>query len=397
MKRLAVLVLAAALASLSLGSCALWYMVFGVPVSVKFKALPPGGARALSKGLSRGFTVPSTPVGDGTIEANFTPTSVLVPITGIGLENSKDSSQSSTLWETGDSSIVDIASQSSLDALSSRINQGANAKSGSYDSIQVHFGPNGGHPQIKIKGSVNVGGTVYYTSTGGPTQDINHWDYITISLSGSGALFPLSAGNLTVDALSSEVKAVSIFASVDGYAVAQQAPNGSPSGYGTGASYSSIEHMFMFANAPLLLAYAGDIAPGVENYCLIFNSAADFSGNNTDNPQDHGSGAIQLILGSDGEPIGAIAGPWSPGIPGWQIANGAFFTSVGTIKKQADGSYLIQNGVVDSSGLAVANSLSIPKFSRFAAVGDVSPSPLPMSYDGHSVYFEAKRVAALAP
>ena len=90
-------------------------------------------------------------MGDGTIEANFTLSSVLVPITSIGLENSTDTSQSSALWSA-------------------------------------------------------------------------------------------------IDANQSASQVVSIFASVDGYALAEQSPGGPPSGFGTGASYNAGEQMFMYAN-----------------------------------------------------------------------------------------------------------------------------------------------------
>ncbi len=125
----------------------------------------------------------------GANEASFTPSSILVPIIEISLGDSP-------IYEcsgTGDDCLVDIADPAALTAIA-----GATSVTvGTYDTLKVGNCKSEGGYSAKVKGSVVLGGTTYYTTSNAAavlSTQIGDLDYATVAFSGCSSDYPIPGG-----------------------------------------------------------------------------------------------------------------------------------------------------------------------------------------------------------
>ena len=158
-------------------------------------------------------SVTETVVWAGAGEASFTPTSVIIPIRMITLENGSSStssvnfhgigqatsatdggSGSGTLYSCSESSsdctsatpstcCIDVADNTALAALAAKA---TSVGTGTYDRIAVSTCLSEGSYSGRVKGSVSIGGTTYYTASGSAplTATQSGQDYTVVPFTG---------------------------------------------------------------------------------------------------------------------------------------------------------------------------------------------------------------------
>ena len=243
-----------------------------------------------------------------TNESSFTPTSVKTPIRGIYLKDSASDSQAAKLYECAGNTeadcLVDVADNTALAALFD--SQSAAINVGTYDTIQVSTCKEEGSYNIRVKGSMTLGGVSYYTalttiasgadgttSSTDPLTTIEaNNDYATVRHSGCAKEYTLPV-KVTV-AKGDSVK-INLFMAMKNIAFARLSNNAIPGGcVQNGAGTTSV-----CVSYPEVVPYVGTVSPTLETY-HITRSQADLLGVNAD-------GQILLILDSLDNTLGGFS------------------------------------------------------------------------------------------
>lgn len=232
-------------------------------------------------------------------DSSFTPTSVVVPITEIRLENASGdtallySCSGGTLADCG----VNVADPSALAALS----LSSNITPGTYDHIGIGTCQDTGSYDATLTGSVNIAGTDYYTTTpANPGVDdvlstsSANLGPVTVHYNGCVHSYPL-ASPVTVAAGDSIV--VNLFVNLENIAWARTASvNTIPSGCVTNSGGAGTQAVCMAY--PDVVASIGTETPKVQTYHVTINSSGQVDGQ------------FILIYNSDGTPIGGFTRPY---------------------------------------------------------------------------------------
>jgi hypothetical protein len=257
--------------------------------------------------LGAGLTVfSSADVRAATGESSFTPTSFVMPIYSIMLARGlttnvpvyscrasaappapgNDAGPSAAIAAPGGDCLVDMADET---ALANLFREPANIPPGTYDSIVVGTCESNSAFVAKLKGSVDIGGTTYYTTSGVPviSPDPADLDYTSIHYSGCGNTVRLPAP-LTVGV--GDTITVSAFFTLQN--LSWVLGNFSP---GLGGCADAPGGGFnVCSGLPVLVGYIGAAAPVLSTYYV------------TEDPEDvqasKAAGQV-LLLSSGGEPF----------------------------------------------------------------------------------------------
>ena len=239
-------------------------------------------------------------------ENSFTPTSFVMPIYSIMLANGLTTNIPLYTCTPGSSSLVapgadagtDAGAGASTDclvdmadatALESLFSHPAAIPPGTYDSIVVMTCQSNSAFVAKVKGSVELEGTTYYTTSGAPVLSSDEADlgYASINYSGCGNTVRLPH---PVTIAAGDAITVSAFFTLQN--LSWVLGNYSP---GLGGCAEAPAHAFnVCSGLPVLVAYIGTVAPTLESYYI------------TEDPNDlqaaQAAGQV-MILSSGGEPF----------------------------------------------------------------------------------------------
>jgi len=198
---------------------------------------------------------------------SFTPTSLLFSISSIHLESSADSTKSIEIFKcsstTNEGCLVDLASAAAIESLIS--GTGA-VQAGTYDQIRVSrlMGDGSSSGIIKIKGSVDIGGTTYYTQSGTTplTTTAANIGYVTLTGVYAGANVYKLPSSVTLAA--GDSLTITAIAPVTNFTAAA---NGGTSCPATGVQVSDGTLSVCSMN-PDLIPSVGDVKPTVETYLI---------------------------------------------------------------------------------------------------------------------------------
>lgn len=306
-------------------------------------------------------------------EGSFTPTSLLVPLYGVRLDNSA-THQSAHLYHCpadvggsgpGDSDagamngtdddggvpnaasdcLVDMADNSALTELFA---QGADIRIGTYDQVVIDTCAPGGTGYVTlVKGSVELDGNVYYTSQAGGgvlSADIADLDYVPLEHAGCSAAVPLSTPLLVQEG---QEVTVSAFFSLRNITWATLTGNGPPGG----CAFNGDHSQSVCTGYPIPVAFLGDAVPTLETY-HITEDLSDLAGSKA-------GGQVLLLRDGNGSAFGGFTRRLYSATSANPTVN--FDTPIKLVTANDDGSYLVENYGGGSAGM------SIPFYVRFPA------------------------------
>jgi hypothetical protein len=261
---------------------------------------------ALSAGVALSASVPAL-AAEG--ESSFTPTSFVMPVFNVMLSHgltvnvplytcaadaarlpppSGDAGPVPVPGELGnDDCLVDMADQSALDALFAAP---ADIPPGTYDSVVVGTCRESGAFAARVKGSVELEGQTYYTTSTSSVLSTEPGDqgYSIINYAGCGMTVPL-ATPITVTA--GQAVTVSAFFTLQN--LSWVLDNYSP-GLGGCAPIATAHEQNVCSGLPVLVGYVGEAAPVLDAYYI------------TEDPNDllatQAAGQV-MLLSSGGEPF----------------------------------------------------------------------------------------------
>jgi hypothetical protein len=195
-----------------------------------------------------------------------------------------------------DGCYVDMADNSALAALFS---QPANVPPGSYNAIVVNNCEHQGSFVAKLKGTVNLAGTTYYTTAGRADQPIlstSRSDYDYVSITYSGCSGPLRLAQ-PVSVQAGDAITVSAFFTLSDLAWVLP-DNTALGGCVAGRPYHTQN---VCSGLPALVAYVGASAPALETF-LITEDQTDTSASK--------AGGEVLLLSQGGMPFSGFLRRW---------------------------------------------------------------------------------------
>ncbi|MGH1468101.1 MAG: hypothetical protein ACRBBP_04355 [Bdellovibrionales bacterium] len=275
-------------------------------------------------------------------EQSFTPDSVLVPILEVRIPGG------GTLFEcagTGDECLVDIADPAALTALTTD----ASINVGSHDTITVGTCKSEGEYTAKVRGSVVLGGTTYYTTSGADvlSTSVGDLDYTSVVFSGCSNDYTIPGG-LTVTS-DTEVEEGSeeeegefvdfnLFISLTDIAWANLSTATIPSGCKEGSNGS------VCLSYPEVVPSVGTITPTLETYRISDTVSAANAG-----------GQLLCIFDQNDRALGGFSRRYFSGTS--QEMVGGFDTPFRSLSQNGDGTLNIENygGSADSSALRFEN------------------------------------------
>jgi hypothetical protein len=292
-------------------------------------------------------------------ESSFTPTSVKTPIRGIYLIDSSTQHQARLYECAGNSEaqcLVDVADNTALAALFD--SQSASIDAGSYDSIQISTCKDEGEYNIRVKGSVTLGGTLYYTalttiasgtdgtlsSTDPLSTSSNDLDYATVRHAGCAKTYTLPEKVTVKDGDSIKVN---LFMAMQNVAFARLTSNAVPGG----CVQNNAGNESVCVSYPEVVPYVGTVSPVLETY-HVTRSQADTTAANAD-------GQILLIV----DTLDNILGGFSRRLYSQTSSGGGsgYDTPLRTISKNSGGtSYNVEN----YGSSATTSYLQFPNFLR---------------------------------
>jgi hypothetical protein len=260
--------------------------------------------------LSAGFVLSSSlPVLAAEGESSFTPTSFVMPIFNIMLSHgltvnvplytcaadaarlappSGDAGSAPIPGAPGnDDCLVDMADQAALDALFAAP---ADIPPGTYDSVVVGTCRESNAFVARVKGSVELEGQTYYTTSTASVLSTEPTDqgYSSITYAGCGMTVPLAA---PVTVTAGQAVTVSAFFTLQ--SLSWVLGNYSP-GLGGCATIAAAHAQNVCSGLPVLVGYVGDVAPTLDAYYI------------TEDPNDllasKAPGQV-MLLSSGGEPF----------------------------------------------------------------------------------------------
>lgn len=242
-----------------------------------------------------------------THQQSFTPVSLLVPIMRIALESSSGSESVLYNCAAGTSAgcMVDVADNTALKNLFASYS--GKAQAGTFSKISVQACGSGGSYQAKVKGTMTLNSTTYYTSSGADplTTASGSYDYTTINLSGCKRTYLVPNGSYTVG---SSAIHVSLFMALENVAWARLTGCVVPGNCTVNAggtmsvalAYPDVVPVFGKA-APVLKTYwirAQTEVSGNEwgQFLLLYDGSGNFLGGFTRRLYRPSSGNAQLTL-----------------------------------------------------------------------------------------------------
>lgn len=261
--------------------------------------------------------------------ANFTPSSVVIPITEITLRNGDSGgsplySCTGSLAECG----VDITDSTALTALSAS----ASIATGTYDRIAVGTCRNEGNYDATITGTTIITGTTYYTTT--PTipgeSDVlstNSTDLgpVTVNYSGCSNEYLL---NSPITVAEGDSIVVNLFVNLENIAWAKSDNSSSiPSGCQNNSGGNNTQVVCMAY--PDVVASIGTASPTVQTYHVSVEGS----------PKKVGQ--FVLLFNEDGSPLGGFTRPFYNELP--LNDPSGFDTPLRTFSSNGDGTYTLGN------------------------------------------------------
>jgi len=316
-------------------------------------ALAVKGITAQSGSALSAVTLPTAPLflyedtnGADRNMVSFTPISMLVPITDISMDSASVYSCKGTEAEC----YIDLSSQTDLDKLS------ANTKvlEGKYKEFRISTCNDYATYHEKIKGSVKVGNTTYYTTDDGSvlTTDASKLDYVTVTNTGSGGCSSGVSipGGATVKA--NETIKISMFMSTKNIAFAGPVTAASGSGGCVNSTNNTKSACFTGVS---LAPYVGETAPVFESYKITHEKS--------------GPGQLQLLFDASGSFIGGFAKKYYDGAA---AGSNGYVTPIQTFTANADGTYYIQTFGGGSNKGPIDHLTTFANFKRATHQGTVN-------------------------
>jgi len=220
------------------------------------------------------FGLQSSHILAGTNEGSFTPDSILTPIREVRLTNANSSADTAIYECAADNEtdcLVDVTDNTALQDLVSTVE----IDTGDYNQIRVGNCKDEGGYSAKVRGTVVLGGTTYYTASGSNplSTNIGDLDYVTVSFTGCSSEYNLPH---TVSVTSETALRIMMFLAVENIAWARLGSATIPSGCKENAGQTQSVCMAY----PDVVAYVGETTPTLEVYhvCEGGGCAANTSG-----------------------------------------------------------------------------------------------------------------------
>jgi hypothetical protein len=231
-------------------------------------------------------------------ENSFTPESILVPIRGISVSNADDSI-TENIYTCDTDCLIDITDDAALETLTTN----AEITVGTYTKVSIGTCKNEGSYFSRVKGSVVLSGTTYYTSSGGEplVTVIGENDYVNLEHSGCGNEYILPQPLVVTEsgATDEDGNELGATANLNLFMALPNIAWGRLSGEVTvpGGCTAGVSTSVCIAY-PDVVPYVGDTVPTLE----IFHIADD-----TPAPESDSGGQLQCIFSASGEFIGGFA------------------------------------------------------------------------------------------
>ncbi len=293
----------------------------------------------------------------GADESSFTPTSILVPIRSITLEDSSRSLVSEIFKCSGSSDaecFVDVADNTALTALT----KSASVLEGSYTILYVGTCEELTSYTAKIKGSVTLGGTVHYTTANANplSTSAGDLDYTTVTYNGCGRRYVIPGG-LQVSAGASID--FNVLMAITNIAWANKSTATIPSGCFSNGSAS------VCMSYPDIVPYVGTDTPSLQTYHIDETAQGGGAG-----------GQILLLFNQASNFIGGFARRLYSQTS--EIQNASYDTGIAKFLDNGNGTYEISDYGNSSDGSDPA--LKFPAFELQTHTGTLDAPLVPANY-----------------
>jgi len=290
-------------------------------------------------------------------ESSFTPTSILVPIRSITLENSSRSLVSELYKCAGTTDaecFVDVADSAALAALT----KSASVAEGTYSILYVGTCQELTSYTAKVKGSVTLGGTVNYTTANANPLSTSAGDlgYTTVTYSGCGRRYVIPGG-LVIS--SGSTVQFNVLMAITNIAWANKSTATIPSGCFSNGSAS------VCMSYPDIVPYVGSDSPTLTTYHIDETAQGGTAG-----------GQILLLFDQASNFIGGFARRLFS--QGSEIQNASYDTGIAKFTDNGNSTYLISDYGNSSDGSDPA--LKFPAFQLQTHTGTLDAPLIPASY-----------------
>lgn len=270
-------------------------------------------------------------------QGSFTPVSLLVPIEGICLSPDGNTQNATDLIYGCGGSVeectVDLADK---EAIKQKIVGNGELRKGDYNWIRVCYkGEQEGKWPLKVKGTVDLGETTYYTTSKEYplSASKSNYGYTTITMTGNCVMYPLP-GTLHVSERGEA--SVKVFVNIKNMAFASfLEPVHLGDGCKEGGSNEEEDIQKVCVNTPDFMPYLGDVKPTLEKYYISETGS-----------RDGVSGQILLIVDEGNKPfMGSFRRIYSEDSPAEEDLSSYMnqFMSMKDIKDNGDGTYTIRS------------------------------------------------------